>query len=217
MFVINFKFSMLFVSFIILSLNLRSQTTVTDVSGNIYKTVKIGNQIWMAENLRTEKFRNGDTVLEAKRHDEWIKATREERPAFCNYENNKENDLVYGKLYNGYVLNDSRGIAPEGWHIPTKEEWETLIKYLGKNSSKKIKSKTEDWGYAMGNNKSGFSARLAGHRNETGFRNTVTKFWSITESDDRVAYGVIINCGIYNPIIERIIKHEGCSIRCIKD
>lgn len=199
-----------------LCFNLHSQTTVTDISGNTYKTVKIGNQIWMAENLRTEKFRNGDPLPEAKRHDEWEKAAQKESPAFCNYENNKENDLVYGKLYNGYVLNDKRGIAPEGWHIPTKEEWEILIKYLGKNSSKKIKSKTDDWGLSMGNNKSGFSARPAGNRNESGFRITQSKFWSITESDDRIAYGVVIFWGS-NTMVERIIKYEGCSIRCIKN
>lgn len=96
------------------------KNTVTDSrDGNAYKTVTIGNQVWMAENLNVDKFRNGDLILQAKTEEEWKKAGENKHPAWCYFDNDTANDAKYGKLYNWYAVNDPRGLAPAGWHIPT--------------------------------------------------------------------------------------------------
>lgn len=103
----------------------------TDIDGNVYKTVQIGDQIWMAENLRVSHYRNGEPVKYFSGNDTW---TNWKTGACCNYNNHPGNDITFGKLYNGAAITDSRNIAPEGWHIPVKEEWEKLIAYLGGSS-----------------------------------------------------------------------------------
>jgi uncharacterized protein (TIGR02145 family) len=111
-----------------------------------YKTVTIGTQVWMKENLNVSTFRNGDPIPEAKTDEEWKAAGDAKQPAWCYYNNDPKNGTKYGKLYNWYAVNDSRGLAPEGWHVPTDEEWTVLIGYLGgeKDITKKIKS-TSGW------------------------------------------------------------------------
>ncbi len=109
-----------------------------------YKSVKIGNQTWMAENLNVSTFRNGDPIPQAKTNEEWEKAGKDGRPAWCYYENDPKNGAKYGKLYNWHAVNDSRGLAPTGWHIPTDAEWTTLDNQLGDAAGKKMKS-TSGW------------------------------------------------------------------------
>lgn len=111
-----------------------------------YKTVTIGAQVWMKENLNVSTFRNGDPIPEAKTDEEWKAAGDAKQPAWCYYDNDPKNGAKYGKLYNWYAVNDSRGLAPEGWHVPTDVEWSVLIGYLGgeKDITKKIKS-TSGW------------------------------------------------------------------------
>ena len=94
------------------------------------QTVTIGTQVWMTENLDVAEFRNGDPIPEAKSNDEWFRAGREGKPAWCYYNNNSENGFKYGKLYNWYAVNDTRGLAPDGWRIPTDKDWVILAKYL---------------------------------------------------------------------------------------
>jgi uncharacterized protein (TIGR02145 family) len=106
-----------------------------DADGKVYKSVIIGNQSWMAENLNTSKFRNGDPIPEAKTDEEWIKAAENKQPAWCYLDNNPENSK-YGRLYNWYAVNDPRGLAPNGWHIPSEYEWEQLSRKTGGSSSK---------------------------------------------------------------------------------
>ena len=89
--------------------------TVTDVDGNVYPTVKIGNQIWMAENLKVTHFRNGDPIPNHTDDAEWDTPNS----AWCAYDNETSNVEIYGRLYNWFAVNDSRGLAPEGWHVPT--------------------------------------------------------------------------------------------------
>ena len=96
----------------------------------MYKTVKIGEQVWMAENLNVSTFRNGDSIPHAITNQEWDDAGKEGRPAWCYYENNTNNGLKYGKLYNWYAVIDKRGLSPKGWHIAKKTDWEILIQYF---------------------------------------------------------------------------------------
>ena len=105
------------------------------------QTVTIGNQVWMTKNLDVDKFRNGDPIPEAKTEEEWLKAGESEEPAWCYYRNDPKNDFgeKYGKLYNWYALNDPRGLAPEGFHIPSSEEWEILEFSIGRDVGKKMK------------------------------------------------------------------------------
>ncbi len=101
---------------------------VTDIDGNSYATVIIGTQEWMAENLRTTRFANGDVIPEETNDANWANLTS---GAWCHKDNDIQNDLVYGKLYNGYLLEDSRNVCPSGWHVPHSSEYTTLINYLG--------------------------------------------------------------------------------------
>ena len=93
--------------------------------------VTIGNQVWMASNLHTFYFRNGDPIPIVKTDEAWEEAARNEQPACCYYENEAENGQKYGLLYNRYAVNDPRGLAPEGYHIPSDEEWTELSDFLG--------------------------------------------------------------------------------------
>ena len=95
------------------------------------KEVKIGQQVWTTENLNVDKFRNGEIIPEAKSEEEWIEAGDNKKPAWCYYNNDPSNGTKYGKLYNWYAVNDPRGLAPEGWHIPSDKEWDVLTNYLG--------------------------------------------------------------------------------------
>lgn len=106
--------------------------TMTDQDGNVYKTVKIGDQWWMAENLKVKHYRNGDSIPNVSDGTEWINLST---GAYCALLNNESNADIYGYLYNWYAVNDSRNIFPEGWHVPTDEEWKKLEMFLGMSKS----------------------------------------------------------------------------------
>jgi uncharacterized protein (TIGR02145 family) len=126
--------------------------SVTDKSSKLkvesitYKVVKIGSQVWMTENLNVEKFRNGAPIPEAKSNEEWILAAENKQPAWCYYNNDPKNGAKYGKLYNWFAIQDSRGLAPNGFHVPTVQNWLKLIKFLGGEeiAGEKMKS-TDGW------------------------------------------------------------------------
>ena len=107
--------------------------TLTDINGNVYETVKIGNQIWMAENLKVTHYRDGTPIAHVTDNNEWTGLTC---GAYCAYSNEQNNVAIYGLLYNWYAVDDKRSIAPIGWHVPTDEEWKKLEMYLGLNRSK---------------------------------------------------------------------------------
>ena len=132
--------------------NTVSTTTTTTNNTNI-KTVTIGTQVWMTTNLNVDKFRNGDPIPEAKTNEEWERAGENHQPAWCYYENKAANGTKYGKLYNWYAVNDPRGLAPEGFHVPSDEEWTTLEEYLGDDAGKKMKSKSGWDNYETGGSK----------------------------------------------------------------
>src|SRR4030042_3006216 len=110
---------------------MEKEQTMTDIDGNVYRTVKIGTQVWMAENLKVTHYRNGDAVPIIKDEAEWRAVMFKETGAYCNYKNDEKFVKTYGRLYNWYVVSDQRNIAPEGWHIPTKAEWKMLADNLG--------------------------------------------------------------------------------------
>ena len=200
------------------------------------KEIKIGEQIWMVENLSSSTFRNGDAIPEAKTQEEWIKACDEGKPAWCYYENSAENGEKYGKLYNWYAVNDSRGLAPEGWHIPKHEEWTQLKNHLGAvlTSANKLKSK-DGWEASVhpGTNSSGFSGLPSGELNyfknqdvvvyEFKFIKKIATWWSATESPElpfnnkKGAYKFTLSYNYGNVSQGYTAKTMGNAVRCIKD
>ena len=104
---------------------------VKDINGKAYSGVQIGTQFWITENLNVSKYRNGDDIPQVQDVSEWSTL---KTGAWCYYDNNIENVTNFGKLYNWYAVNDIRGLAPEGFHIPSDQEWEILINYLGREN-----------------------------------------------------------------------------------
>ena len=102
-------------------------TTVTDIDGNVYNTIKIGTQTWMVENLNTTKYLNGDDIPTIADALTWSK---QKTGIHCTYNGNINLSSKLGKLYNWYAVHDSRNLAPAGWHIPTDFEWSTLTNYV---------------------------------------------------------------------------------------
>jgi uncharacterized protein (TIGR02145 family) len=128
-------------------------------------TLEIGGQRWSGENLNVKVFNNGDKIPQAKTKEEWVNASKNGQPAWCYLNNDPANGEKYGILYNWYAVTDPRGIAPEGWRLPTKEDVEELMKNIGTNGASKIKS-TDGWaGAKPHNNTSGFNGKPGGMRN----------------------------------------------------
>ena len=100
---------------------------VTNIEGNVYKTVTIGSQVWMSENLKTTKLNDGTDIPSVTSNTEWAELST---PGYCYYDNSWSNALIYGALYNWHTVNTGK-LCPTGWHVPTDEEWTTLITYLG--------------------------------------------------------------------------------------
>ena len=197
--------------------------TITDArDGKVYKTVVIGNQTWMAENLNVDKFRNGDPIPEAKTKEEWKKAGEEGKPVWCYYNNDSTNGRIFGKLYNWYCVNDSRGLAPEGWQIPTDLQWKELTIFLGDEeiAGQKMKSKNGWSENGNGSNDSGFSGLPGGNRTGSGrfFNPEFGKqgiWWSKDDINHFAYHFYLLDDGILPAPCSP--KQEGLSVRCIKD
>ncbi|MBU3713406.1 MAG: hypothetical protein FGM46_00490 [Ferruginibacter sp.] len=191
------------------------------------QTVTIGKQVWMSENLNVDKFRNGDLIPEAKTDEEWKKAGEEGNPAWCYYENRSsqddpENGEKYGKLYNWYAVNDSRGLAPKGWHIPSDDEWSILTNFLGgaKVAGEKMKSKTGWNEGGNGSNSSGFSGLPGGSRTYSGAFNTFGDdgyWWSSTEEGTLNAWYRYMDYDYSTIVRLNYDKANGFSVRCLRD
>jgi len=173
--------------------------SVTDIDGNTYATIQIGTQVWMAENLRTTRYKDGTLIPNVKDDGEWRYLST---GAWSNYENDPRHDAIYGKLYNGFAVADKRGLCSKGWHLPTDEEWMALEQHLGMepvdlngdhiwrglagNVGGKMKA-DQLWGLpnSGANNESGFSGLPGGYRlHALGFHNLGRSgsWWSVLES-----------------------------------
>jgi uncharacterized protein (TIGR02145 family) len=184
-----------------------------------FRTVKIGTQEWMLENLDVERFRNGDFIPQSKSEEEWVKAAQNGTPAWCYYSNDSKNGIKYGKLYNWYAINDMRGLSPEGWHVPTTKDFETLINSVSGDGNS-LKAKGYGTGKGVGTNKSGFSSVLSGCRDFSGKFESLGKlswFWSSEEAGALAAYYLSLE-GSENKLEGYPLgKGFGLSVRCIKN
>src|ERR1035437_8575692 len=195
---------------------------VTDKDGNSYNTVHIGSQVWMSANLNVSHFRNGDIIPEAEGADEWKKAGNEGRPAWCYYGNDPVNGRTYKKLYNWYAVNDPRGLAPYGWHVPSNLEWAALSDYLGGESvaGDKMKS-TSGWTRnGNGTNVSGFAGLPGGFGGGLGSFAYIGKYgswWSSSGSLTDGAWGRGLFCCYGSIDRDNYDRAGGRSVRCVRD
>ena len=203
--------------------------TVTDIDGNVYQTVQIGDQCWMAENLKVTKYRNGDPIPNVTDDMEWGILTS---GAYGDYNNDVKYVDTYGRLYNWYAVDDSHEVAPEGWHVPSDAEWKILVERLGFysiNAGGKMKSigtieeGTGLWHFPNtgATNESGFSGLPGGYRSDQGGRffglGYVAYFWSCTEYIGVYAWSRPLHYDNIQVFGYGVSKRRGFSVRCIKD
>jgi uncharacterized protein (TIGR02145 family) len=195
-----------------------------------FDSIKIGNQEWMTRNLDVDRFRNGDLIPHVESDEEWKKAGENGQPAWCYYDNDPKNGKKYGKLYNWYAVNDSRGLAPEGYHVPTDQEWAIFEEFLGENSPGYKMKSVAGWNSwddgdgelqnGNGDNSSGFNGLPGGYRSYDGSFDNIRDsafLWSATEND----YYDVWYLGLddFNGSVDRYYygKSLGASVRCLRD
>ena len=199
-----------------------SYGSVKDIDGNTYKTVEIGNQVWMAENLRTTKFNDGTSIPEIADYDQWPEHTG---PCYCWYMNDKATyGGTYGALYSGYAAVSDK-LCPAGWRVPTAADWQTLVDFHGGDNSagKKLREK----GYTHwlepneSNNEFGFSALPGGYRGWViGCYSSMGKdgyYWTSTNGSGNIAWYRKITHD-EDIIVNNLSDYRnGFSVRCIKN
>lgn len=213
----------------------------TNSSGTVYgsqisfKTleeaeVKIGNQVWMSKNLNVSTYRNGDPIPQVTDPFQWAKL---ETGAWCYYNNDPATEAIYGKLYNWYAVNDPRGLAPEGWHVPKEAEWSTLTSFLGGESlaGGKMKAISSLWSETNlgATNSSGFTGLPGGHRRGIVTANGLADFeyegdlglwWSSSvESCTNCTNSMMRGLFFGETVVSKSGLHpkHGLSVRCVKD
>jgi len=184
--------------------------------------VKIGEQTWMTRNLDVSTFRNGDVIPEAKSDKEWLAAGKNKQPAWCYFKNDPANGTKYGKLYNWYAVNNRRGLAPAGYHVPSEAEYKLLSEYLGGSdiAGKKMKSKSGWAENGNGTNSSGFSGLPGGYRDGGGAFwafGSYSCWWTSTEQPIYAASSQQLYYIYGGAYIIYSSKEDGFSVRCIKD
>jgi uncharacterized protein (TIGR02145 family) len=190
---------------------------------NAQGDVNIGTQVWTSKNLDVSTFRNGEPIPEAKSEKEWAKAGENKQPAWCYFDNDVQNGKKYGKLYNWYAVNDKRGLAPKGYHIPTGREWRELLNFLGGEgkAGKKMKSKTGWNNSGNGSNSSGFNGLPGGYRSYSGYFGDIGgsgSWWSSTEAGNVMAYGCSMRSNDFLCEVSSLnAKQAGFSVCCIRD
>jgi len=196
---------------------------VVDIDGNHYQTVIIGNQEWMASNLKTTRLNDGEAIQNVTADSAW---SRLSTPAYCWYNNDISNKDTHGALYNWYVIETGK-LCPKGWHIPSDEEWESLINYLGGAEVAGGKLKETGTGFWVNpntgaSNESGFSGLASGNR--YGYKISpflqigyYSDWWSSTLFRARTAWSRRLHFN--STIVSRNTRElrDGCSVRCVKD
>lgn len=235
--------SILAIEFVLILINGCKKTdetsnSVTDIDGNVYKTVTIGTQTWMKENLKTTKYSNGEVI--GTTIPSTLSLGSESTPKYqWAYDGNESNVAIYGRLYTWYAVTDSRNVCPMGWHVSTDADWTTLTDYLTANgygyegSGSDIgKSMADTTGWTTystagtigndqsSNNSSGFTALPSGYRYETGNFYTINgagQWWSSTVISDLTSHWLLTYMGsiIYND--SSAPKKLGFSVRCLQD
>ncbi len=189
--------------------------------GKAYNTIEIGNQVWMAENLNVDRFRNGDPIKEITSNEEWVQAGKNGTPGWCYYNNDPANGLKYGKLYNWHAVNDPRGLAPEGWHVPSTEECKTLINQQGGFGQAGLKMKSSDTWYGGGGyNKDGFNGLAGGRRGKNGNFSSLGVYffwWTSSKYNNEGADYCYLEKSKDSVKIELMYNERGFSVRCVKE
>ena len=199
--------------------------TITDVEGNVYKTIKIGTQTWMAENLRTTKYRNNEAIPTTTPANKDI--SQQNTPKYLwSYEGEENNVPIYGRLYTWYTATDARNICPVGWHLPSVDEASTLISFLGGgyNASDKMRETGTANHWLSPNtgatNESGFTALSGGYKNNPDFigLGNTGSFWLSNIVDGTRAYQLKVQYSYsYGNMFDVSSNYYGLSVRCIKD
>jgi uncharacterized protein (TIGR02145 family) len=196
--------------------------SVTDIDGTLYNSITIGTQCWTQTNLNVSKYRNGDLIPQVTDPLQWDGLTT---GAWCYYNNDPATAQIYGKLYNWYAVNDPRGLAPVGFHIPTDAEWTTLTTYLGGLSvagGKMKETGTVHWQSPNtgATNSSGFTSLPGGQRRPNGefaYLETMGCYWTASEIDATHAWLRYLY-HIYNLVYGGVDPNTlGLSVRCLKD
>lgn len=196
-------------------------SALIDCDGNDYPTISIGSQVWMAENLKVTHYKNGDAIPHVTSSLSWSGLSS---GAYCWYDNDQSSNEKYGALYNWYTVNDSRGLCPEGWHIPTHAEWTTLSTYLGGTSVAGGKMKTTSNLWKSPNtdatNSSSFSGLPGGFRNPSGYYQVIGDFgywWASTEFSSGNSWYRLLWYGSGLVDVNVSDKGTGFSVRCLRD
>lgn len=192
-----------------------------DIDGNAYPIISLGNQVWMAENLRVTKYRNGDPIPNVTGNAAWGALTT---GAWCWYDNNQAANAIYGAMYNWYAVTDSRGLCPEGWRAPTDAEWTAFTDMLGGESfaGGKLKATSSLWNApnTAATNLSGFSALPVGFRHTNGAFNSIGSlgyFWSSIENSTTIAWYRSLTYNYSLVYTGLTNKGYGFSVRCLRD
>ena len=205
------------VNFILVMLLIASSTTFSYAQ----ETVTIGKQTWMKKNLDVSRYRNGDVIPEVADLSTWVNLTT---GAWCYYENKSDNGTTYGKLYNWYAVNDPRGLAPAGWHIPSDAEWTSLITFL--NGTSVAGTAMKETGTSLwkspntgATNSSGWAGLPGGARYDNGLFQSMGfsgSWWSSTSQDAIAWYHeMVFNFG--GIARNFYVKRGGFSVRCVRD
>jgi len=205
-------------SSLLLFSNYHLNAQVTDVVDNTYKTVVIGTQTWMAENLKTTKYNNGTLIPLVTGENAWSVL---ESPAYCFYDNNESNKSKYGALYTWYAVAKGN-LCPTGWHVPTDAEWTVLSSFLGGEevAGSKMKSVSGWTDDNSGTNSSGFTGLPGGNRPSFGSFsdiNSYSSWWSKSEDDVMYAWNRYLLSSDSGLGRSNFSKGHGFSVRCLKD
>ncbi len=207
---------------VLLFFTMLPHATAQTISKERFKTVKIGNQTWMSENLNVATFRNGDKIQEVTSRPAWIKAYEEKKPAWCYYEFKAENGKKYGKLYNWFAVQDKRGLAPKGWQVSTSEDWAELARFTGaeESAAKQLRSRSGWKKNGNGTDNVGFNGLPGGSVNAYGMFGDIGfwgSWWCYTDTETKLVAGKYLKFD--SDRIEdygSYLKTDGLSVRCVR-